>query len=80
MSNSVPSLANQVDPVLAERAAEIRRRGRRVVADVIEIGRLLTECKRLLKAENTWEIWLKNEFGWARVTAWNFIKVYELSA
>jgi hypothetical protein len=33
--------------ILAKHAAAIRRLGKRVVADVIEIGRLLTECKRI---------------------------------
>jgi hypothetical protein len=35
------------DPTLAEHAAEIRGLGKRVVGDVIEIGRRLTECKRI---------------------------------
>jgi hypothetical protein len=63
---------------LAEHATAIRALGKRVVADVIEIGARLTECQRILKEENRWERWLTDEFGWARVTAWNFIKVYEL--
>jgi len=33
------------DAFLAECAAEIRRLGKAVIADVIEIGRLLTQCR-----------------------------------
>ena len=36
--------------ILAKHAAAICRLGKRVVADVIEIGRLLTECKHILRA------------------------------
>src|SRR5262249_61511219 len=35
------------DPVLAEHAAAIRKLGRQTVENVVEIGRLLTECKRI---------------------------------
>jgi Protein of unknown function (DUF3102) len=63
---------------LAEHAAEIRRLGRRVVGDVIEIGARLTECKRLC-GHGHWLPWLDREFGWTDKTAENFINVYKLS-
>jgi hypothetical protein len=66
------------NPVLAEHAAEIRRLGRRVVSDVIEIGGRLSECKRLVGHGN-WLPWLDREFGWTEQTALNFIRARELS-
>src|SRR5262245_41804252 len=63
---------------LTEHAAEIRRLGRRVAADVIEIGRRLTECKRLCGHGN-WLPWLDREFGWEESTALNHMRVHELS-
>ena len=64
--------------ILAKHAAAICRLGKRVVADVIEIGRLLTECKRICGHGN-WLPWLDREFGWTDDTALNFMRVYELS-
>jgi hypothetical protein len=64
--------------ILAKHAAAIRRLGKRVVADVIEIGRLLTECKRICGHGN-WLPWLDREFGWTDDTALNFMRVHELS-
>jgi uncharacterized small protein (DUF1192 family) len=63
---------------LAERSAVIKALGKRVVGDVIEIGKLLTECKRICGHGN-WLPWLKREFGWTQPTAFNFMNVYELS-
>jgi Protein of unknown function (DUF3102) len=65
------------DPVLADHAAEIRRLGKRVVADVIEIGRRLAECKRIC-GHGHWLAWLEREFGWTDKTAENFINVCKL--
>ena len=64
--------------ILTKHAAAIRRLGKRVIADVIEIGRLLTECKHICGHGN-WLPWLDREFGWADDTALNFMRVYELS-
>jgi len=64
--------------ILAKHAAAICRLGKRVVADVIEIGRLLTECK-LICGHGNWLPWLDREFGWTDDTALNFMRVYELS-
>jgi protein gp37 len=64
--------------ILAEHAAEIRRLGRRVVADVVEIGRHLNECKRIAGHGN-WLPWLDREFGWTDKTAENFINVHKLA-
>ena len=49
--------------VLAENAEEIPKIGKRVGGDVIEIGRRLTEMKKLCGHGN-WRPWLEREFGW----------------
>ncbi len=77
--NSVEQAGNISTTVaLAEHAAEIRARGRRVIADVIEIGRRLSECRKIVK-RGQWIPWLDDNFGWSDDTALRFIKVYELT-
>jgi len=76
MSNNVSTPANQADPILAEHAVEIRQLGKRVIADVIEIGRRLTECKRICGHGN-WLPWLDREFGWSADTAENYIAIFK---
>jgi Protein of unknown function (DUF3102) len=66
------------NPVLAEHATAIRQLGKRVVADVIEIGARLTECKRVCGHGN-WLPWLDREFGWNETTAQRFIRVHKLA-
>jgi hypothetical protein len=63
---------------LAEHVAEIRRLGRRVIADVVEIGKRLTECKKIV-GHGGWGPWLLREFGWTDDSALNFMRVYDLS-
>jgi Protein of unknown function (DUF3102) len=65
--------------VLAAHAAEIKRLGKRVIGDVIEIGARLTECKRIC-GHGKWLPWLDREFGWTDKTAENFINVHKLSS
>jgi hypothetical protein len=66
-----------VEVELAAHAAVIRVLGKRVVGDVIEIGRRLTECKATLGHGN-WLPWLDREFGWEETTALRFMRVFEL--
>jgi hypothetical protein len=66
----------QADQALAEHADSIRKLGSRVIADAIEIGRRLSECKQIVGHGN-WLPWLKREFRWSERTARNFISVYE---
>ena len=66
----------QADQVLTEHADSIRKLGSRVIADAIEIGRRLSECKQIVGHGN-WLPWLKREFRWSERTARNFISVYE---
>jgi hypothetical protein len=63
---------------LAEHAESIRKLGKCVIADVIEIGRRLSECKQLLGHGN-WLPWIEREFRWGERTARNFISAYEFA-
>jgi DUF3102 family protein len=79
--NTTPAtapLTPTTDPVLAEHAAAIRQLGKRVVADVVEIGRRLSECKRICGHGN-WLPWLNREFGWEETTAQRFMRVHALA-
>jgi hypothetical protein len=67
-----------VDPVLIEHASVIRALGKRVVRDIIEIGRRLAESKERLQ-HGDWLRWLEREFGWSRQTADNFLNVYSMT-
>jgi Protein of unknown function (DUF3102) len=64
--------------VLAANAASIRKLGTRVIGDVIEIGRRLSDCKQLV-GHGYWLPWLKEEFRWSERTARNFIRAYEFA-
>jgi Protein of unknown function (DUF3102) len=66
------------DPILVEHADAIRALGKRVIADVIEIGRRLVECKRICGHGN-WLPWLDREFGWSADTAERFIQISALA-
>jgi hypothetical protein len=65
-------------PVLNEHADAIRDIGKRVIGDIIENGRRLTECKKLLDHGN-WLPWLEREFGWTDDTALNFMRVHGMA-
>jgi N6-adenosine-specific RNA methylase IME4 len=73
-----PPAAAPSDPFLTERAERIRGLGKRVVADVIEIGRLLTEAKQRV-GHGHWLPWLQTEFGWTDETARRFMRLHELA-
>ncbi len=62
---------------LAEHAEVIRTLGKRVVADVIEIGRRLTDAKARCQHGN-WLPWLEREFGWTDKTAERFMSASQL--
>jgi len=85
-SSNLPNLQGSQPPhervphahVLAENAESIRKLRERVIGDVIEIGRRLSECKKLLGHGN-WLPWIEREFRWSERTARNYILVYELA-
>jgi hypothetical protein len=62
---------------LAEHAAEIRRLGKRVIGDILEIGRRLGEVKKQLGRADFLP-WIEREFGWSEDTAERFIALHAL--
>jgi hypothetical protein len=64
------------EATLADHASAIRALGKRVIADVIEIGRRLTDAKRIAGHGN-WLPWLEREFGWTEKTAQRFMQVHD---
>src|SRR6476660_4382777 len=75
-----PTLADRAAEIcrLNEHAAEIYRLSKRIIADIIEIGRHLTEAKAEAGYGHFGQ-WLKQEFDWTDRTAQRFMNVYELS-
>lgn len=63
--------------ILEQHAKKIRTLAKRAAKDITEIGRRLTECKKI--GHGSWLPWLDHEFGWSEDTARNFMRVYELS-
>lgn len=66
-----------IEARLAQHAEVIRVLSKRVIGDVIEIGRRLTEAKADIP-HGGWLPWLEREFGWSEWTARRFIDVHEL--
>ncbi|WP_454617534.1 DUF3102 domain-containing protein [Bradyrhizobium cenepequi] len=62
---------------LIEHASVIRALGKRVVGDIVEIGRRLTDAKARL-GHGQWLPWLEREFGWKEQTARNFMQVHAM--
>jgi hypothetical protein len=65
-------------PLLAEHVQAIRALGRRMMADALEIGRRLAECRRFIHSDWAW--WLERELGLPYRSALNFIRIHELAA
>jgi hypothetical protein len=76
---SLPTRPPPDDPVLAAHAAAIRACGRRVLADVLEVGRRLLACRNILKEDRAWYGWLDRELRLSPQTAGRFIQVHELA-
>src|SRR5262249_44039327 len=57
--------------------AEIRRLGKRMIADIVEIGRRLTECEEIVGHGNL-ASWLDANFSWRDRTARHFMRAFEL--
>jgi Protein of unknown function (DUF3102) len=66
-----------VAPLVAEHVLAIRKIGRRMIEDAIEIGRRLTECRRLVRHD--WIGWLDRELGVTDRSALDFMRVYHLA-
>jgi Protein of unknown function (DUF3102) len=65
--------------LVAQHAQSIRQLHKRSIADIMEIGRLLNECRNLI-GHGDWLPWLRREFAWSERTARNYITVYEALA
>lgn len=65
-------------PLLAEHVQAIRTIGRRMMADALEIGRRLAECRRIVRRD--WIGWLDRELGLTDRSALNFIRIHELAS
>jgi hypothetical protein len=63
---------------LEDHAQAIRTLGKRVIADIIEIGRHLAEARKLC-GHGQWLPWLEREFAWADDTAGRFRSIYEMA-
>jgi len=77
-TKSAPKLAALDNTALAKHAAAIRQLGKQTVENVIEIGRRLAECRKLV-VRGKWLPWLDREFGWTEQTALNFMRAHDLS-
>jgi Protein of unknown function (DUF3102) len=74
----ISSSAGRGKPALTAHITAIRTLGKQTIANVIEIGRRLTECKKLVSARD-WGCWLDKEFRWSERHARNFMYAYELA-
>jgi protein gp37 len=74
----VPANLHDDAAFLAHSANQIRGLRKRARADLIEIGRILTECKTRCGHGN-WLPWLDREFDWTEMSATRFMNVYELN-
>lgn len=77
MTQKIHPLAPPEDQLVLH-ANAIRSLGKRVIADIIEIGRHLTEAKTLAGHGN-WLPWLEREFSWSEQSANRFMQGYALS-
>jgi hypothetical protein len=71
-------VSSDIDSVVAEHANAIRALARNVIANVVEIGRRLTEVNDRIE-HGHWLMFLDREFGWSDQTARNFMHVFDLS-
>jgi hypothetical protein len=64
---------------LAEHADKIRRLGKRIASDIVEIGARLIVAKKLA-GHGHWLAWLDRELGWEEKTAERYMRVHQLVA
>jgi hypothetical protein len=65
--------------LLKDHVEQIHRLGKRVLEDVIEIGRRLAAC-RVIVGHGDWLAWVDRELGWSDRTVERFISVFDLSS
>jgi hypothetical protein len=78
MAHSIAKSTSGHKAALTEHVEVIRSLGKQTIANVIEIGRLLAECKKMVGHRN-FGCWLDREFGWSERTAQRFLSVHELA-
>jgi hypothetical protein len=72
------AISQRTARVLRSHARHIQQLGRRAIRDIVEIGRRLTDAKRLL-GHGRFLCWLAAEFGWSGRSAERFMRVFELA-
>jgi hypothetical protein len=75
---SQAALAASPDQVLAEHADEIRRLSKRLIDDLLEIGRRLMDAKARI-GHGHWLSWLEREFGWSDDSARRYMRLYQFA-
>ena len=73
-----PNIRDADRAALNGHVAEIRQLRKRAVGGILEIGRRLAECKKLVGRGN-WLAWLDQQFGWDERTAQRFMSVHEFA-
>lgn len=73
------ALPGDLESALSRKAGAIRALGKNLVRDVIEIGRHLTDAKKLCR-HGDWLPWLEREFGWSEMTAQKWMRVYKMTS
>jgi hypothetical protein len=71
-------ISPNTDQFLATHADWIRRLGRNIITDAVEIGRRLIEVNKYLE-HGKWLPWLKAEFAWSETTARRFMQLSALA-
>ena len=71
-------ISPDTDQFLATHADAIRRLGKNIINDGIEIGRRLTEVSDRI-GHGKWGPWIKAEFDWSETTARRFMNLYEFA-
>lgn len=74
MSDLATEIHMEFDKILDAHAEAIRRIGKRVAHNIIEIGARLENAKELV-AHGKWLPWLKREFDWSEQSANRFMQV-----
>jgi hypothetical protein len=72
--STILEVTAQPGSYLANHAEKIRELLKRTGTDIVEIGNLLIECKKIA-GHGHWLPWLKQEFGWKERTAQRFMQI-----
>ena len=70
----VPVVEGKLDPRLTGIASEIRALEKQTRENVIKIGKMLIEAKKIA-GHGGWLPWLQHSFAWSERTAQNYMKI-----